>query len=115
MRLRNKAAVNFFASATAVTGKVLFRTIRSELHLESNIDPYNPPADRRFVWSIWHDLAVIPIFARLQARTTALVSLHRDGTFVEGVLKRVNLPVIRGSSGRGGSRALRRHHVRIQG
>ena len=107
MRLRNKVAVNCFAAATAWTWKLLFRTVRAEFHFESNIDPYNPPADQRFIWAMWHDMAVIPIFARRQARTTALVSLHRDGTFVEGVLKQANLPVVRGSSGRGGSRALR--------
>jgi lysophospholipid acyltransferase (LPLAT)-like uncharacterized protein len=107
MKIRNQAIIRSSAIATALTIKTLFRTIRSELHLEAGINPYDPPANRRFIWSVWHDSVVMPVFGRPQVRTSALVSLHRDGTFVEHLLHRVNMPVIRGSSGRGGAAALR--------
>jgi lysophospholipid acyltransferase (LPLAT)-like uncharacterized protein len=57
------------------------------------------------LFSIWHDSAVIAAFGGRHARTVALTSRHRDGTFVENILRAVNVPSIRGSSGRTGSRA----------
>ena len=107
MKIRNQFVVRGCAATTAYTIKMLFRTIRTQLHLEAGINPYDPPADRRYIWSVWHDAVVMPIFGRPQVRTTALVSLHRDGTFVESLLKCVNMPVVRGSSGRRGASAMR--------
>jgi len=107
MKLRNRTAIRFLAATTAFMIKTLFRTTRTELHLEADIDPYDPPPDRRFIWSVWHDAVVMPVFGRPQVRTTGLVSLHRHGTFVESLLACVNMPVVRGSSGRSGTSAMR--------
>lgn len=82
----------------------IFRTLRYELHTGS-VNPYNSTRDDRFLFSIWHDSAVMAAFGGKHARTIALTSRHRDGTFVESILQTVNVNSVRGSSGRSGRRA----------
>lgn len=82
----------------------IFRTLRYELHT-AGVDPYNSAGDKRFLFSVWHDSAVIAAFGGRHRRTIALTSRHRDGTFVENILRAVNVKSVRGSSGKTGSRA----------
>lgn len=107
MKIKNDRVIYFLADMLAIGFKGLFRTTRSSVYTEAGIDPYDPPADRRFIWSVWHDSVLIPAFARRPPRFTALASAHRDGRFTERMMNNCNLPFIRGSSSRGGAKALR--------
>ena len=70
-------------------------------------NPYQPAASGLFVYCVWHDSIVVPVFAGRQPSTTALVGHHRDGSYVAQILKRVGIPSVRGSSSRHGAAALR--------
>jgi len=61
----------------------------------------------RFIVALWHN-TLLPLAWYFRGRPgTVLVSRHGDGEFLVRVLKRLGYGVARGSSTRGGARALR--------
>jgi lysophospholipid acyltransferase (LPLAT)-like uncharacterized protein len=87
----------------------LFATLRTELRFEiPGTNPYAAPGPARYLYSVWHDSMVIPVFAGKQRHTVALSSRHRDGQFVSQVLNSVGIPAVHGSTEHGGSAAIRR-------
>lgn len=63
------------------------------------------PGDSRVVYSLWHGQLLPAAWAHRQ-RSSALVSEHRDGEIITRVVGRLGIGAIRGSSTRGGARAL---------
>lgn len=70
------------------------------------VDPFGFSGEPKLL-SLWHDSAVLGAFGGKHEKTVALTSRHRDGTFVENILRAVNVPSVRGSSGKSGGRAAR--------
>lgn len=63
---------------------------------------------RRLVYAIWHD-ELFPLVwhaSRKGLRVGAMVSQSRDGELIARIIESVGLPTIRGSSSRGGVKAL---------
>lgn len=88
--------------------RALFRTLRLEFHLSRpQTSPYQPADSQHFVYSVWHDSMIVPVFAGRQPATVALVGPHHDGSYVSNVLKSVGIPAVRGSSSHGGAKAVR--------
>jgi lysophospholipid acyltransferase (LPLAT)-like uncharacterized protein len=110
-------------AARLLTGsiRVLFRTIRLEIHLQTpGISPYDDTDEEHFIYCIWHDGILGPTFGGPQSQVAALTSRHTDGTLVAEVLSCVGITPIRGSSSRGGARAVKqmmaaadRYHIVI--
>ena len=95
------------ASAALVMGlRAIMKTARLEMHLAPGTSPYEQ-SETHFVYSVWHDSMVVPIFGGKQPHTVALVGRHRDGSYVSNVLKAVGIGSVRGSSSKGGAEALR--------
>jgi len=84
----------------------LFRTIHKDVRT-SGVSPYNASGSQRYLYSVWHDSAVIAAFGGKHNRTVALTSRHRDGSFVASIVSAVDVGTIRGSSGRSGRTAAR--------
>ncbi len=80
---------------------LLFRTLRITV-LSGNPDtsPYNRACSERYLYSVWHDSIVLPVFGGRHWCTTALTSKHRDGAFVASILGLRNIPTVRGSTNR---------------
>jgi lysophospholipid acyltransferase (LPLAT)-like uncharacterized protein len=110
-------------AARLLTGgiRLLFKTVRLEIHLQSpGISPYEDTGGERFIYCIWHDGILGPTFGGPQSQVAALTSQHTDGTLVAEVLSCVGITPIRGSSSRGGARAVKqmmeaaeRYHIVI--
>lgn len=63
---------------------------------------------RPFIICFWHGrMLSIPVADMCDAPVNALVSFHRDGLFLSGVLRRLGINTISGSSSRGGANALK--------
>lgn len=94
--------MNSFAALTFATLVwLLFRTLRIRLITQApGISPYDPSATERYIYSVWHDSMVLPVFGGKHCCTTALTSHHKDGSFVAGVLRWRNIPAVRGSTSR---------------
>lgn len=107
MRLRGKA-VDWLIGAFAVwVFRSLFLTLRHRFHTADKTNPYSIEGDDRFIYCVWHDQLLIPIFGGKHRHTAALVSQNRDGSFVEAGLSSAGILPIRGSSSRGGAQAMR--------
>jgi lysophospholipid acyltransferase (LPLAT)-like uncharacterized protein len=99
--------------------RMLFRTLRIEFDFEvPDSNPYHVAKGRTYIYSVWHDSMVVPVFAGKQPATMALVGQHNDGSYVANILKSAGIPSVRGSSSKGGATALRRliedtkdHHI----
>lgn len=110
-------------AAFLMTGSIrlLFRTLKFEIHLQApGISPYEDTSGERFIYCIWHDGILGPTFGGPQSQVAALTSQHTDGTLVADVLSCVGITPIRGSSSRGGARAVKQmieaacnHHIVI--
>ncbi len=63
------------------------------------------PQDARVVVTLWHG-QLLPILWAHRQPTASMVSEHKDGEIIAQVLARFGFAAIRGSSSRGGARAL---------
>jgi hypothetical protein len=119
VRIRGVLLERCLARLAVCSAGVLFATVRKQFHFaESNTSPYIPVTDATFVYSVWHDSLLMPLFLGRQRSTMALVGLHNDGTFLAGSLRALGISCVRGSSSRGGSQAVHQllkttagHHI----
>lgn len=88
--------------------RLLFRTCRVKVVTEEpGSSPLEPTGDRRFLYSIWHDQLLMTIFSGRPQQMAGLVSAHQDGSYLAHAMRLVNIRAVRGSTNRGGDRALR--------
>jgi lysophospholipid acyltransferase (LPLAT)-like uncharacterized protein len=103
-RLANKLA-GLLAAATV-------RTWMSSLDYKvAYYDPTVDPVDPRFrgqkIYVFWHEYILIPLHMRGHCDLAMLLSRHRDADILLEVAKHMGFEFVRGSSGRGGTTALR--------
>lgn len=63
--------------------------------------------DRRYIYTFWHETLLLPSVMYGQTPTRVLISEHADGEMIAQTCRHLGLGVIRGSTTRGGARALR--------
>lgn len=101
MRLRSKAVDWLIGVFAVVVFRCLFKTLRLSFHTADHTNPYTIEGDDRFIYCVWHDQLLIPIFGGKHRHTAALVSQNQDGSFVAAGLRSAGIVPIRGSSSRG--------------
>jgi len=62
-------------------------------------------ADQRVVFTLWHG-QMLPILWAHRQPTAAMISEHRDGEIIARIIGQLGFSAIRGSTSRGGARAL---------
>jgi hypothetical protein len=110
MKIRSRLATRCFAHGLIATARALFRTCRVVTLPEGalwRIGYEEQQPSEFFLYSIWHDLLLFPIFARRSNHMAALVSGHRDGSYLAETMRLLDIATVRGSSTRGGVRAVR--------
>lgn len=107
MRWRGKTVDWLIGAFAVLVFRCLFQTLRLRFHTAHNTDPYTAQGDDRFIYCVWHDQLLIPIFGGRHRHTAALVSRNQDGSFVAAGLRSAGIVPIRGSSNRGGALAMR--------
>lgn len=108
MKIRNPLLMKFGAWVSALIIKVLFRTVTVRCHNDlPETDPRNPECDRFYLHCLWHDSIAMPVGICTIKNMAGLVSRHQDGGILALTMKRFHIRAIRGSSSRGGTRALR--------
>lgn len=107
MRLRSNS-INWLIGAFAVlVFRCLFRTLRLRFHTADLTNPYLIEGEDRFIYCVWHDQLLVPIFGGKHRHTAALVSQNQDGGFVAAGLRSAGILPVRGSTSRGGAQAMR--------
>ena len=107
MRLRGEAVKWLIGAFAVLVFRCLFLTLRLRFHTANGTNPYLIEGEDRFIYCVWHDQLLIPIFGGKHRHTAALVSQNQDGSFVAAGLRSAGILPIRGSSNRGGAQALR--------
>jgi lysophospholipid acyltransferase (LPLAT)-like uncharacterized protein len=59
------------------------------------------------IYAFWHCMMLIPAYLGKGSNVHVLISQHSDGEYIAQVIKRLGFGVIRGSTTRGGMRAVR--------
>jgi len=69
--------------------------------------PYNPDDPQRNLYAFWHArMLMIPRLSRGVWHGYMLISSHRDGGFIADTMHLLGIETVRGSSTRGGARAM---------
>lgn len=62
---------------------------------------------RRYIYAFFHDVMLFPAYYWSWPEMQILISDHRDGEYITQVVQRLGFGVVRGSTTRGGARAVR--------
>ena len=77
----------------------------------------NPEVARRlgdrYIYAFYHEVMLFPAYYWAWPEMQILISDHRDGELITQVVKRLGFGVVRGSTTRGGARALREMTQRV--
>jgi lysophospholipid acyltransferase (LPLAT)-like uncharacterized protein len=68
---------------------------------------------RRYIYAFYHEIMLFPAYFWAWPEMQILISDHRDGELITQVVKRLGFGVVRGSTTRGGARALREMTSRV--
>ena len=71
------------------------------------VNPHNRNLDQRYLYCGWHEQLLFGGCAGRSYDLSAMVSQHRDGALVAGAFAAMGMAIVRGSSSRGGTQALR--------
>ena len=98
------ARTRFAIAAGYLLLRILGATWRVQVHGRATLLARSG-ADPRVVLTLWHG-QLLPITWAHRQPTASMVSEHRDGEIISRVLARLGFSAIRGSTSRGGARAL---------
>lgn len=107
MRIRGKVVDWLIGAFAVLVFRSLFLTLRLRFQTAATTNPYTIEGSERFIYCVWHDQLLVPIFGGKHRYTAALVSQNQDGSFVAAGLRSAGILPIRGSSSRGGAQAMR--------
>lgn len=107
MKIRHPELVKLAGFSIAWTVRALLSTVR--FRLVSLGGPLEPDLGRpeRYVYSFWHEAILLPAHHYKHPDARVLISEHADGEMIARACLHLGLKVIRGSTTRGGAKALR--------
>ena len=76
-------------------------------HYDRSVDPARPEYNEHVIFSFWHEYIMVVLPRWGHTPLTVLCSQHRDGEWVNQTAESLGLNIVRGSSTRGGSSAIR--------
>jgi lysophospholipid acyltransferase (LPLAT)-like uncharacterized protein len=107
VKIRSVWLTKFVAWLVVAVLKLLFATCRKRWVIYPGTNGWNPDLPDRFLYSVWHDVLFFPLLMAKPYNGCALTSRHQDGAYVAETLRLLNVEPFRGSTNRGGARAVR--------
>jgi lysophospholipid acyltransferase (LPLAT)-like uncharacterized protein len=96
------------AGTAAVTLKLWIRTLRYDYRPQGpRLEPGRTGNDR-FIYAMWHEYLLLPVLQYAHPEVHVLISRSGDGQLLSELCRRLHIPVVRGSTSRGGAEAVRR-------
>src|SRR5262245_4752906 len=105
MKLRNPLLLKLTAWLFAGIVRLWLATLRYRTICHDGRSHPLDPSQQRFIYAFWHECILAPL--RIRTRLGLLIGQHADGAFIARVAQNCGFGVIRGSTSRGGSAALR--------
>ncbi len=115
MKIQNPALIR----AVGVAGAFLVRRLvgTTEFHFRYADPTVNPEVARRtgarYIYAFYHEVLLFPAYFWAWPEMQILISDHRDGELIAQTVLRLGFGVVRGSTTRGGARALREMTRRV--
>ncbi len=120
MRIRSRLLTKLIARVACTLCRLLFATVRIEIRLSTPKTNAFEPVDERFLYCIWHESLLGPVFCGKHPCMAGLVSQHQDGGYLADTMQMLGILPVRGSTNRGGAQAMRQmldtvrdHHIMI--
>ena len=115
MKIQHPLLVQAVGSAGSFLVRQLGRTLKYHFRYQ---DPQVAPevarqTGQRYIYAFFHEVMLFPAHYWSWPEMHILISDHRDGELITQVIRRLGFTVIRGSTTRGGTRALRQMTLRI--
>ncbi|KXK29893.1 MAG: hypothetical protein UZ01_01869 [Candidatus Brocadia sinica] len=105
--------IKFFL--VGILGSWLIRLLALTIRIHDDPKGFNEKIQTTHaIYTFWHCLMLIPAYVGRNKNIQVLISQHSDGEFIAQVIKRLGFGVIRGSSTRGGVRAVKAMVDKIQ-
>ena len=104
MKLRSPLLIRIVAALGSLLIRVWVSTMRARAVSQDGRSYPTDPAKEKYIFAFWHDGLLAPLVIRTKVRV--LISEHADGELIAQVCQHLGIGVIRGSSHRGGMRAL---------
>lgn len=116
MKIRHPLLIRAIGAAGAGVVKTLVGTTRFHFRYE---DPSVDPAvarrsGKRYIYAFFHEVMLFPAYYWAWPEMQILISDHRDGELIAKVVETLGFGVVRGSTTRGGARALREMVRRVE-
>ena len=108
MHRKCKLSSKFGGLAIAGFLQTLMRSLEYKItHYDITTDPARPEFRGRFIFVFWHEYITFPVTLWGGYNVAALVSMHRDGDWITRAANHLGFEIVRGSTSRGGAKALR--------
>ena len=115
MKIQNRHMVHAVGRVGAWTVRCLSGSCRYHFrYADPSVDPaVARRTGRRFIYAFFHEVMLFPAHYWSWPEMQILISDHSDGELIAQVVRRLGFGVVRGSTTRGGARALREMTQRI--
>ncbi|MBV6518476.1 MAG: hypothetical protein DCC43_07175 [Candidatus Brocadia sp.] len=91
-----------------ILGAWFIRLLAFTIRIQDNPRGFNKKiTNTHAIYTFWHCLMLIPAYVGRHRNIQVLISQHSDGEYIAQVIKRLGFGVIRGSTTRGGARAVK--------
>ncbi|MCS7015439.1 MAG: lysophospholipid acyltransferase family protein [Gemmatales bacterium] len=108
MKIRHPVLIRLAATLTAPVLKMWMGTLSYRFSPECRwVHPLSERVQQRLIYAIWHEALLVPAGLASQRPVVTLISQHADGEWIAHMCRCFGVRVVRGSSRRGGTQALR--------
>lgn len=93
-----------------IVGPILVKILMGTLRIKEYRRDIFIKARRQYgtvIYAFWHNRMLIPAYTHINQNVHVLVSQHRDGEIISRIISKLGFSSIRGSSRRGGLKALK--------
>jgi len=91
-----------------ILGSWLIKLLAATIRIYDYPIGFNKKAkDTPAIYTFWHCMLLIPTYVGMNSKIQVLISQHTDGEYIAQVINRLGFGVVRGSTTRGGIRALK--------
>jgi lysophospholipid acyltransferase (LPLAT)-like uncharacterized protein len=108
MKIRHPELIKLAGFSLSWLARVLVGTVRFRcVALGPRVEPTRPGLQGRYLYAFWHETILLPAYHYSHTPTCVLISEHADGEMIARACGHLGLKAVRGSTTRGGARALR--------
>lgn len=108
MKIRSPLLFDVAALTAAMGIRAWMHTIQTKAaYYDPLVDPAHPLCRGQRLYLFWHEYILLPLYFRGHCNLSMLISKHQDAEILSRTARLMGFGTIRGSTGRGGTTALR--------